>query len=30
MEVMVMGESVNTFGVSMMAPGFQGFIDADV
>ena len=28
MEVMVMGESVNTFGVSTMAPGFQGYIDA--
>ena len=28
MEVMVMGESVETFGVSMMAPGFQGYIDA--
>ena len=28
MEVMVMGESVNTFGVSMMAPGFQGYVDA--
>ena len=28
MEVMVMGESVETFGVSMMAPGFQGFVEA--
>jgi hypothetical protein len=29
MEVMVMAESVTTFGVSMMAPGFQGFIEAE-
>ena len=28
MEVMVMGESVATFGVSTMAPGFQGFLEA--
>ena len=28
MELMVMGESVKTFGVSMMAAGFQGYIDA--
>ena len=28
MEVTVGGESVNTFGISMMAPGFQGYVDA--
>ena len=28
MEVMVMGESVETFGVSTMAPRFQGFLKA--
>ena len=29
MEVMVMGESVQTFGVMDMAPGFQGYLNAE-